>query len=536
MKICILYSFEDGINSLCTKYTDIPDPRRYIPETSHQFFIRYVTKANSKRDIDSICKEGKKAGWEMYLNLMWGIALENVAGFAATRYMESKGVTILTNPSKFLKKTKLELYDIATKVGLPIPLDTNLVYPKIVKYGNAYGSLNLDNDSICYSDEAVIQRVSFMERSCPQFKVLVQDYIAGREIAVTVFEVGGKQIAATPVECIFPKGLTPNESFLTWEMKFDERDHGNILEYALMEEEPAQSNVKNAALKAFKSYNIAGSAGWARINMRLGRSTGKVFIIEINSIPQIFYPSDKLSSDDLAVYRLPGGHAAFFDTLLTTKQSQMRIKAPKYKRLAAMFNASATDYQAWLFQSDVFYFKLMSFFIYKYDFTGSVFDVACGGGIFGKLLHNHGIKAAVNGLDISEKMSQPAAIDGHYDTPVLLGPMQELIMEIGMQDHIVCFGALHFLDRVEFNAVLVQIFLLARKSVTFEVDDLDDHHINDFTSPNRELCFSSNNIQASRLFGIPEGWEKVCDMKYPIYTSMYTGREIMGIWYRFEKI
>ncbi|KAI7775061.1 hypothetical protein LA080_007397 [Diaporthe eres] len=42
------------------------------------------------------------------------------------------------------------------------------------------------------------------------------------------------------------------------------------------------------------------------------------------------------------------------------------------------------------------------------------------------------------------------------------------IQEAGEFDHIVCFGALGFLDAVELIAVLARMFLLARKSITFD--------------------------------------------------------------------
>lgn len=39
----------------------------------------------------------------------WGTESDDVAGVEAVRYLETKGVHVLTNPSTFLSKTKLDL-------------------------------------------------------------------------------------------------------------------------------------------------------------------------------------------------------------------------------------------------------------------------------------------------------------------------------------------------------------------------------------------------------------------------------------------
>lgn len=45
-------------------------------------------------------------------------------------------------------------------------------------------------------------------------------------------------------------------------------------------------------------------------------------------------------------------------------------------------------------------------------------------------------------------------------------------MGAGKYDHIISFGSLHFLPRVEFNAVVARMFMLARKTVAFDVADV----------------------------------------------------------------
>ena len=85
-----------------------------------------------------------------------------MAGVEATRYLESKGVLVLTNPSRFLAMTKLDLQRAADRSGLRIPRNTPARFPKIVKYSDGYGSLGLDHDSICWDEAAVERRVAYL--------------------------------------------------------------------------------------------------------------------------------------------------------------------------------------------------------------------------------------------------------------------------------------------------------------------------------------------------------------------------------------
>jgi hypothetical protein len=87
--------------------------------------------------------------------------------------LESKGVIILTNPSTFLAKNKIDLQKAAEKCGLRVPGNASGKYPKIAKYADGYESLNLDEKSICYTDDEILQRVKLMKESNTVFEILV---------------------------------------------------------------------------------------------------------------------------------------------------------------------------------------------------------------------------------------------------------------------------------------------------------------------------------------------------------------------------
>jgi hypothetical protein len=107
------------------------------------------------------------------------------------------------------------------------------------------------------------------------------------------------------------------------------------------------------------------------------------------------------------------------------------------------------------------------------------------------------------------------------------------LQEAGHFDHIVCFGALHFLDSVQFNAVLARMFMLARTSLTFEIDDLDD----DYISEVKKLAgvYNENHVATLRAFGVPKGWKKIYDQNHYLYHSPLAKTDIFGYALRFEK-
>ncbi|KAL4977756.1 hypothetical protein BDW66DRAFT_158622 [Aspergillus desertorum] len=430
MKICLINSSYEGVDE-------------------HEFVTRYVTKANAKVEIDEVCKEG----FDMFMNYMWGIETDEVAGIEATRYLESKG--------------------LRTGMGnrtLRVPGNTPGRYPKIVKYSDGCRSLKLD------------------EGLGPEFGVMVQDYIVGRECSAIVVEMGREVVALTPLRYVFPEDTPPNKEFLTWFNKFTAVDRG-IIRYAF-------------------AVGVAGGGGWARVDMRLEDTTGDVYVLEVNSIPVVFYPEGNTLGDDLL-----GWH-----------QEQAAA-------VAVFYNGLAPGYDMIWKESGMC--AIQKFLLKRYDFSGSVLDLACGTDAFARNLHDHGVQADVIGIDLSSSMTENPEVKKVYKE-VRIGPMQELIMSAGEHDHIVCFGTFNFLPTVSLVAVLAKCFMLAGRSFTFDVEDATS----EFCQKTKErLGVSSfNHVEAVEDFGIPKGWKCVLRERRHAYQSPSTGDYFDSYFMRFERL
>ena len=60
------------------------------------------------------------------------------------------------------------------------------------------------------------------------------------------------------------------------------------------------------------------------------------------------------------------------------------------------------------------------------------------------------------------------------------------------------------------------MFMLARRSVTFEVDDLEDDYIATVIRKHGALCLNYNNVRAVEEFGVPKGWRLVHKKREPL--------------------
>lgn len=106
-------------------------------------------------------------------------------------------------------------------------------------------------------------------------KVLLERYVAGRELAVSVLEIEGQPQALPIVEAI-----PEEESFYDFESRYE---IGRTRFICPAELDPGVAlNVQNLALDAFK---LLGCSVFARVDLMLDSQTLEPFVLEVNPIP-----------------------------------------------------------------------------------------------------------------------------------------------------------------------------------------------------------------------------------------------------------
>jgi trans-aconitate methyltransferase len=108
-----------------------------------------------------------------------------------------------------------------------------------------------------------------------------------------------------------------------------------------------------------------------------------------------------------------------------------------------------------------------------YDWTGSMLDLACGTGYSGEGIHKHGFRAQITGVELSPLMARKDAIEEVPPGPhPCCAPGNLTSWSPPPNTTISPFRAhLHFLDSANFTTVLSRMFMVAKKFITFEVDD-----------------------------------------------------------------
>ncbi|KAH7912059.1 hypothetical protein BJ138DRAFT_1149218 [Hygrophoropsis aurantiaca] len=525
MKICVLQSSYDASDSPFKNIDDYADPSRWVK--NHEFQHRYIHKQTAEQQIDDACRED----FDMYFNYMWGQPEDDVAGVEAVKYLESKGVPFIGLPSRFLAKTKLDFRDAARGCGVRVPDDTT--FPKIVKLASGCGSQYLTEDSVCYTQAAVEEQVRLLKEKSGR-EVIVQQFIEGEDCTAVVLEMGDNIVALPPVMARYPDEMKHPKQFLHWENKIKAVTTGIIRETAV-EDKAKASLLKQAAVAAFRALDVAGGGAWARVDMRVA-ADGKVYVLEVNPAPAVFYPAHDFFTDDhIILNSFPGGHEALMNMLIVTKLSQMRAFEKQVAGVRKGYDEMAPQYDA--FASSGNFGSSYPTIAAEFEFAGSVLDLGCGTGTFGRILHEVKPEQAsvLTGVDISPAMLANPTIRTHYDT-VIVRSMQEAAMTLEDFDHVVVFGCLHFLDPTIFSAFFSRLFFVARRSITINVEEIPQQYNDKLQEVGYGFMYSWNHTKAVRDFGVPANWRISCERRLDGWTSVRTGIHVPGTTLRYERM
>jgi D-alanine-D-alanine ligase len=165
---------------------------------------------------------------------------------------------------------------------LPVP-PCALDWPVIAKPAKEDASVGLDQHSVCTTQEQLDERVRYL--LAEYGPVLVEEYIAGREINVALLEL--PELECLPLaEIVFPEESPGYWPILTYDGKWrpGTAEFDNTPPKCPADLTPATAR-KLAAI-AMKAYRLLGCQDYARIDVRM-RPSGRPYILEVNPNPDI---------------------------------------------------------------------------------------------------------------------------------------------------------------------------------------------------------------------------------------------------------
>ncbi len=166
--------------------------------------------------------------------------------------------------------------------------------PLIIKPAVSGGSMGVSVKNVVYTDKELIARVNELKKGYRGWNLLadglfVEQFITGPEF--TSFIVGSSTDPANcyvypPIERIFHDSLPDEEKFLSfdrlWEIYEDEKPmpgNENFYNY----HKPPASLVKKLEKLSLDAYLAVGGMGYGRLDIRMDKSTGKLYMLEVNA-------------------------------------------------------------------------------------------------------------------------------------------------------------------------------------------------------------------------------------------------------------
>jgi hypothetical protein len=247
----------------------------------------------------------------------------------------------------------------------------------------------------------------------------------GDQFAVILIEMGHEVVPLTPIKCI-----TIDSDLVHCDIPSQSKKLETIMDasaWDFVENEPRRKELESAAVRLFKTLGMSGVVGWARIGLFVERESRLAFVSSVDPPALLSMPGEHPTIDDLIIReKFPGGYAALLDTLIATKQIQLGLNADVASGVAAWFDKVAPTYDSALQLSGLL--QVQKYMAANFDFTGEVLDLGCGTGAFGEVLHAQGVSATLTGIELSEGMIDSPNIKSHYQHPIRIGLMQDLLM------------------------------------------------------------------------------------------------------------
>ncbi len=184
-----------------------------------------------------------------------------------------------------LTTDKITTKGMLLAAGLPVPRSHSGVnFPLIVKPSCEDCSLGIDNCSIVTNKRELDKQVKSLEKLYGT--ALVEEYIDGRELNVTVLG-NGKKARTFPVsEIVFGPGFKNRYKIVNFAAKWQEssRDFKETVGVC-----PARLNGetrKKIEKMALKAFSVTGCQDYARVDIRLSKNN-QPYILEVNANPAV---------------------------------------------------------------------------------------------------------------------------------------------------------------------------------------------------------------------------------------------------------
>lgn len=318
-----------------------------------------VTMNNYKDVIDMIEMDSTPLP-PVILNLCDGDEINGTPGISVLKYLHQKKMIYTGANEHFydITTSKIVMKEAFDKAGIATPawrvitengtslqhIFKQLGQPLIVKPAVSGGSMGVGIKSVVSNRDELSAQLKILFDgyrgwSLTAGGVIAEEYIAGPEF--TTFIVGdadkrNKSIVYTPVERVFHPALPDNERFLSFDRLWETYDEESPLpndEPFYTYHHPDKDLIPAITKLSWDAYVAVGGKGYGRIDLRMDKATGKMYVLEVNAQCGISEDEDYTSIG--AILRLSGNTfsgmvSAIIDNALARKKGRKPV--PKTKK------------------------------------------------------------------------------------------------------------------------------------------------------------------------------------------------------------
>ncbi len=225
--------------------------------------------------------------WELYQKVAFGLEELGKAQVGHSKKMLTFAIDKKIMKRK-LKQAKLNTpkYRIFSCGEHYLRHIRKLEYPLIVKPAGQHAGVGISQDSVVLDEKQADERITYLYSNYDG-EVLVEEFIQGREITVTVIGNGKHAIVLPMAELVFSGKYKDNWPIYSYNAKWTE----NSWEYTdVVVDCPAglgtemEAQVDSLAKTAFAKLSLVDVV---RMDIRIDDKTGKAYIVDINGSPSM---------------------------------------------------------------------------------------------------------------------------------------------------------------------------------------------------------------------------------------------------------
>lgn len=289
----------------------IDEYTRAFSELGLQWQWQPVTLKDYNEIIDKIvCEKEKKLTVPVVLNLCDGDEVNGTPGISVLRLLKKKNLIFSGAEDFFYRITtsKIEMKVAFDKAGVPTPkweallseeqdiagIFERLGTPIIIKPSVSGGSMGVGIKNVVNNEEELKIQIRRMFEGYRGWNLvtdglIAESFIAGQEYTsflVANYNKPKGAIIYEPVERVFHQSLPDDERFLSfdrlWEIYEEEEampGEENFYEYGMVYKE----DIDNVKKISWGAYAAVKGTGYARIDIRKDKNSGKLYILEVNA-------------------------------------------------------------------------------------------------------------------------------------------------------------------------------------------------------------------------------------------------------------